>query len=105
MKKKSSKPSAFFEPRVFISFLLVFGAVLFAFTAFAMPVSNRLTPDVQSKRIRESAVQAQKAPLKLVQNQFEQRSLFVEENTDRDLTVEEAALAATQQEIRKEEPP
>src|SRR3954447_25697803 len=37
MKKKTSKYSAFFEPRVFISFLLLFGASLLAMTGFGLP--------------------------------------------------------------------
>src|SRR4051812_27976372 len=36
MKKKSNH-SAFFEPRVFISFLLLFGASLLAMTGFGVP--------------------------------------------------------------------
>ena len=49
MKKKSSKYSAFFEPRVFISFLLLFGAVLLVFGALGMaqgqaPASKETTP-------------------------------------------------------------
>ncbi len=36
MKKKSRKHSAFFEPRVFISFLLLFGASLLALTGFGL---------------------------------------------------------------------
>src|ERR1044072_2856677 len=59
MKKKSSKHSAFFEPRVFISFLLLFGASLLALTGFGIsadaqgarpapiaPVPSRPVPDV-----------------------------------------------------------
>src|SRR4051794_29897862 len=37
MKKKSPKYSAFFEPRVFLSFLLLFGAALLAFSGFGLP--------------------------------------------------------------------
>src|ERR1043166_5896399 len=36
MKKKSPRHSAFFEPRVFISFLLMFGASLLAFTGLGL---------------------------------------------------------------------
>lgn len=36
MKKKSPQPSAFSDPRVFISFVLLFGAALLAFVAFGV---------------------------------------------------------------------
>src|SRR6476646_5705298 len=41
MKKKASKPSAFFDPRVFISFLLIFAASLLAISGLSIPAQGQ----------------------------------------------------------------
>ena len=55
MKKKPTKYSAFFEPRVFISFLLLFGASLLAMTGFttadAQGPRRALTPPSPSRPV------------------------------------------------------
>src|SRR2546423_2237657 len=48
MKKKAHEPSGFFDPRVFISFLLFFGASLLAFTGFGIPVDAQAPPRPQT---------------------------------------------------------
>src|ERR1044072_1561979 len=63
MNKKSSKPSAFFDPRVFISFLLVFGAVLLVFAAFGVsPATTARAQGLQQNRPpARAALQTRKA--------------------------------------------
>src|SRR6188768_2773463 len=41
MKKKSSKYSAFFEPRVFVSFLLLFGGAILAMSGFGVSAQGQ----------------------------------------------------------------
>src|SRR2546421_8381760 len=47
MRKRSTKHSGFFDPRVFIGFLLFFGASLLAFTGFGIPVDAQAPPRPQ----------------------------------------------------------
>jgi HAMP domain-containing protein len=55
MKKRSQLQSAFFNPRVFLSFLLLFGAVLLVFAAFG--ISPVTTARAQSAQQNVMAVQ------------------------------------------------
>src|SRR3954470_5924007 len=45
MKKKSSRYSAFFEPRIFIAFLLLFGGTLLAIGGIGTAAENKATND------------------------------------------------------------
>src|SRR5436190_17321399 len=62
MKKKTSKYSAFFEPRVFIAFLLLFGASLLAITGFGTAEAQAPKSAAITAAPSAPALQSQAAP-------------------------------------------